>query len=112
MPNCKPESAYVVARMCYAVAMSMTVLSQRELRNSSAQVMDRLEQGEEFTVTRNNRPVGKLIPLAGTEQGLTPHRFVRSEDIRALGIAMPHIDCAQMRRDGDEAWGDDGDRIG
>lgn len=88
------------------------MLSQRELRNGSAQVMDRLEQGEEFTVTRNNRVVGRLIPLTGAPQSPQPLRFVRSEDIRALNISLPRIDFGQMRRDGDELWGDDGDRIG
>ncbi|MFE7798161.1 type II toxin-antitoxin system Phd/YefM family antitoxin [Nocardia sp. NPDC057440] len=43
--------------------MSRTI-SQAELRNGSAGVMDALEAGECFIITRNGRPVGELRPLA------------------------------------------------
>lgn len=38
-------------------------ISQAELRNGSAGVMDALEAGEDFVVTRNGRPVGELRPI-------------------------------------------------
>ncbi|GAB2688759.1 type II toxin-antitoxin system Phd/YefM family antitoxin [Nocardia thraciensis] len=39
-------------------------ITQAELRNGSAGVMDALEAGEDFVITRNGRPVGELRPLA------------------------------------------------
>ena len=39
-----------------------TVISQREFRNSSADIMRRLQTGESFTVTTNGKVVGSLTP--------------------------------------------------
>lgn len=47
--------------------MSKTI-SQAELRNGSAAVMDALEAGEEFIITRNGRPVGELRPVAAARE--------------------------------------------
>ncbi|MEU0540830.1 type II toxin-antitoxin system prevent-host-death family antitoxin [Nocardia sp. NPDC005978] len=41
-------------------------ITQAELRNGSAGVMDALEAGEDFVITRNGRPVGELRPIAPT----------------------------------------------
>ncbi|MGW0251009.1 type II toxin-antitoxin system Phd/YefM family antitoxin [Nocardia goodfellowii] len=43
----------------------MTIkITQAELRNGSAGVMDALEAGEDFVITRNGRPVGELRPIS------------------------------------------------
>ena len=39
------------------------ILSQRELRNNSAQVLREVEAGASFVITNNGRPVGRLVPL-------------------------------------------------
>lgn len=39
-----------------------TTISQRELRNNSADIMRRLQAGESFTLTNNGVPVGSLTP--------------------------------------------------
>ncbi|MCL2803310.1 MAG: type II toxin-antitoxin system prevent-host-death family antitoxin [Micrococcales bacterium] len=41
-----------------------TVISQRELRNSSADIMRRLRAGESFTLTSNGTPIGSLTPAS------------------------------------------------
>lgn len=41
----------------------MRTISQRELRNDNAEVMDLVEAGEVFVVTRNGKPVAQLGPL-------------------------------------------------
>lgn len=41
-----------------------TAISQRELRNNSADIMRRLQTGESFTVTTNGRIVGSLTPAS------------------------------------------------
>jgi antitoxin (DNA-binding transcriptional repressor) of toxin-antitoxin stability system len=37
-------------------------ITQRELRNSSGEIMRGLDRGESFVVTRNGVPVGELLP--------------------------------------------------
>lgn len=38
-------------------------ITQRELRNSSGEIMRGLDRGESFLVTRNGVPVGELTPV-------------------------------------------------
>ena len=68
------------------------VVSQRELRNGSGEIMRRLDEGESFVVTRNGVPVGELTPLRRL-------RFVSAESIAQLFQAAPAIDGDQFRRD-------------
>ncbi len=42
----------------------MTAIPARELRNNTAEVLRRVEAGEEIEVLRDNRPVAKIIPLS------------------------------------------------
>lgn len=42
----------------------MDVVSHRELRNNSAQVLRRVVDGETVTVTNNGQPVARLSPVA------------------------------------------------
>jgi len=39
-----------------------TVIAQRELRNNNAGILDRVEAGESFTVTRRGIPVADVVP--------------------------------------------------
>jgi prevent-host-death family protein len=80
-------------------------ITQRELRNESAAIMDRVEAGERFTVTRNGRPIAELVPITG------PRVFVPTAEVAAAMAHLPRIDYQQMRREADEWFGDDGDRI-
>ncbi len=68
------------------------VVTQRELRNGSGEIMRRLDEGESFVVTRNGVPVGELTPLRRL-------RFVTAESIAQLFQAAPAIDGEQYRRD-------------
>ncbi|MPZ28168.1 MAG: type II toxin-antitoxin system prevent-host-death family antitoxin [Micromonosporaceae bacterium] len=73
-----------------------TELTQRDLRARSAQIMDAVEHGEEFIVTRNGTPVGELIPLRR-------HRTVTREHFAAVSANAPVIDAALFRADADRA---------
>ncbi|MET7334013.1 type II toxin-antitoxin system prevent-host-death family antitoxin [Nonomuraea sp. NPDC005650] len=42
----------------------MTAIPARELRNNTADVLRRVESGEEIEVLRDNRPVAKIIPIS------------------------------------------------
>ena len=41
----------------------MGTVTIRELRNKGGEVMDRVEAGEQLTVTRDGRPVAQLRPV-------------------------------------------------
>ena len=69
-----------------------SVISQRELRNDSGEIMRRLDQGETFIITRNGQPVGQLIPLR-------KERFARREAILEIFRGAPRVDFRQLRKD-------------
>ncbi|RSD19856.1 type II toxin-antitoxin system Phd/YefM family antitoxin [Amycolatopsis eburnea] len=78
----------------------MKIISQRELRNGSAAIMDAVEAGETFHVTRNGVEIAELRPLA-------PRRRLTTEELVAKHRRMPRVDATEMRRDIDEFFGDD-----
>lgn len=78
-------------------------ISQRELRNESAAVMDAVEAGEAITITRNGRPVAELRPSEEAETAPL-------DAIQDLFAALPPMSHERLRADIDEFFGD-GDRI-
>lgn len=46
----------------------MSALPARDLRNHTAEVLRRVEAGEEFEILKDNRPVAKIIPLPRRRQ--------------------------------------------
>lgn len=57
------ERTAVVLHRCYA--RDMETISQRELRNHSAEIMRGLAQGKSYRLTRRGVPVGQVTPLDG-----------------------------------------------
>lgn len=78
---------------CYDRRMSEAI-TQRELRNSSGEIMRRLDEGESFIVTRNGVPVGELTPLRRL-------RFVPAASITEIFRTTPAVDAEQFRHDVD-----------
>jgi len=76
-------------------------ISQAELRNGSAAVMDALEAGEDFVITRNGVVVGELRPA----------RRVADLSADALVRRFAHLSSddslAQMRGEADALFGED-----
>ena len=68
------------------------VITQRELRNDSGEIMRRLDQGESFVVTRSGVPVAELSPMRR-------HRFISAEAAVATFRSAPRIDGARFRAD-------------
>lgn len=68
------------------------VIAQRDLRNDSADVLRRVEAGEEFIVTRNGTPVAMLVPVAR-------RRAVPRARLLAAFAGAPHVDGARFRDD-------------
>jgi antitoxin (DNA-binding transcriptional repressor) of toxin-antitoxin stability system len=83
----------------------MKTITQRELRNSSAAVMDAVEAGEVFHITRNGVEIAELRPLPRPRPRPSP------EELVARHRQLPRVDYAQMRHEADEVFGDD-DRLG
>ncbi|HSI94227.1 MAG TPA: type II toxin-antitoxin system prevent-host-death family antitoxin [Jiangellaceae bacterium] len=81
----------------------MQTITQRDLRNGSAAVMDAVERGETFRITRRGVEVAELRPA--------PRRLFTpvGEVMRALA-ALPAGDAELLRAQADEAFGED--RIG
>ena len=72
-------------------------ISQRDLRMRSREIMDAVERGDSFVVTRDGRGIGQLVPLR-------PRRtFVPREEFRALGENLQDIDADTFRADLDAA---------
>jgi prevent-host-death family protein len=82
----------------------MKVITQREFRNNSAAVMDEVEAGETFHVTRNGVEVAEVRPLSR-------RRRVTAEELVERHRRLPRVDHARMRQEADEFFGTD-DRVG
>ncbi|MFJ2898085.1 type II toxin-antitoxin system Phd/YefM family antitoxin [Streptomyces sp. NPDC087218] len=82
----------------------MKTITQREFRNNSAEVMNAVEAGEVFHITRNGIEVAELRPL-------TRKRPLSSEELVARHRRLPRVDAALMRGEADALFGAE-DRIG
>jgi prevent-host-death family protein len=82
----------------------MKIITQREFRNHSAAVMDSVEAGETYHITRNGTEVAELRPL-GRRRRLT------AEELVARHRRLPRVDPERLRQEADEFFGGD-DRVG
>ena len=72
-------------------------ITQRDLRNRSKEIMDAVEHGQSFTVTRDGHQIGELIPLRRRR------RFVPRQEFAAMSRNAPHVDVEAFRADQDAA---------
>jgi len=70
-------------------------ISQRELRNDSAEVLRAVKDGESITVTSNGVPVAELVPL---RRG----RFVEAQVALEAFADAPSINLNVLRDDLDQ----------
>jgi prevent-host-death family protein len=75
-------------------------ISQRELRNESAAVMDAVERGETVLVTRNGHPLAELRPVGR-------RRFAATAELLRDFRGMPAMHYEAMRAEADQVFGDD-----
>lgn len=83
----------------------LKAIGQRELRNDNAEIMRRVEAGESFVVTRNNKPVAQLSPYREE----VPSRPALGE-IQVLFGTLPSVDADRWEADrlaADEFFGAD-----
>ncbi|QDP98013.1 prevent-host-death protein [Microlunatus elymi] len=79
-------------------------ISQRDLRHRSREIMDAVELGESFTVTRDGRDIGELVPLR------TRRTFVSRAEFVAASRAAATMNLEQFRAEQDDALDDTMDR--
>jgi prevent-host-death family protein len=72
-------------------------ITQRDLRNRSKEIMDAVESGRSFTVTRDGHEIGELIPLRRRR------RFVSRAEFVAMSRNAAEIDIDAFRADQEAA---------
>jgi prevent-host-death family protein len=75
-----------------------TSINQRDLRLRSKDIMDAVERGQAFTVTRDGHEIGQLIPLQ------RQRRFVARETFARGSQSAPEVDADRFRADLDAAF--------
>lgn len=70
-------------------------ITQRDLRNRSKEIMDAVQGGQAFTVTRDGQQIGELIPLRRRR------RFVPRAEFTTMSRSAPDISLAAFRADQD-----------
>ncbi|MFG2623906.1 type II toxin-antitoxin system Phd/YefM family antitoxin [Streptomyces sp. NPDC048473] len=70
-------------------------ITQRDLRNRSKEIMDAVQGGQAFTVTRDGHRIGELIPLRRRR------RFVPRGEFAAMSRTASDISLDAFRADQD-----------
>ncbi|MEV6164140.1 PhdYeFM domain-containing protein [Streptomyces sp. NPDC052052] len=83
----------------------MKTITQRELAARSKAVLDDVEAGEVYHVTRNGIEIAEVRPLS------TRRRFVSVEEMQRKWRTAPRVDSARMRAEADAFFGNE-DRVG
>jgi antitoxin (DNA-binding transcriptional repressor) of toxin-antitoxin stability system len=79
------------------VNMSMPEITQRDLRSRSREIMDAVEHGQAFTVTRDGHQIGELTPIRRRR------KFVSRQEFAAMSRNAPTSDLDAFRADQDAA---------
>lgn len=90
----------VARRSLERYARGMETITQRELRNNSAAIMDAVERGESFRVSRHGVEVAELRPVAA-------RAFVPVAEVKRAFARLPTGDYAAMRAEADAFFGPD-----
>jgi prevent-host-death family protein len=81
----------------------MKTITQREFRNNSAAVMDAVEAGETYHITRNGTEVAELRPIRHRGQ-------LSAEELVARHRRLSRVDHRRLRQEADEFFGE-GDQL-
>lgn len=74
------------------------MITQREFRNNSAAIMDAVEAGEIYHVTRNGVTVAELRPVSR-------RRRLSAEELVERHKKLPKVDYVRMRQEADDFFG-------
>jgi antitoxin (DNA-binding transcriptional repressor) of toxin-antitoxin stability system len=70
-------------------------ITQRDLRSRSKEIMDAVQGGQSFTVTRDGHQIGELIPLRRRR------RFVPRSEFAAMSRSAAEVSLEAFRSDQD-----------
>lgn len=70
-------------------------ITQRDLRNRSKEIMDAVQSGQAFIVTRGGHQIGELIPLRRQRQ------FVSRREFAAMSRGAADVSLESFRADQD-----------
>jgi antitoxin (DNA-binding transcriptional repressor) of toxin-antitoxin stability system len=73
-------------------------ITQRDLRSRSKEIMDAVENGQAFTVTRDGHQIVELIPLRRRR------RFVPRQEFATMSRTAPAVDIDTFRADQEAAF--------
>lgn len=88
---------------CYVCDMSVEV-ALRELRNNTADLLSRVEAGEELVVTKRGKPVARLLPVTAKRRRPIP----REEMAKRLRDRPVDPEFRELLRDLDQSTDEDG----
>lgn len=91
---------FVAARCsteCYDGMVSTPEITQRDLRSRSREIMDAVEHGQSFTVTRDGHRIGQLVPIPRRR------RFVSRQEFAAMSRNAPDAGLEAFRADQEAA---------
>lgn len=77
--------------------MSGPEITQRDLRSKSREIMDAVEHGQSFTVTRDGHQIGELIPIRQRR------KFVSRQEFAAMSRNAPNSSLDAFRTNQDAA---------
>jgi prevent-host-death family protein len=80
-------------------------IASRELRNNTAEVLRRVESGDDVVITTRGKPVAALVPIQSQRRRWLP----RQELIRRLGVTQADFG---LREDLERLTGDTTDDLG
>lgn len=71
-----------------------------EAKNKLGMLLDRVEQGEEITITRHGKPIARLVPNAGRIDSLQARAALDRVRSRARNLKL-EFDWAALKADRD-----------
>lgn len=81
----------------YRVTVSLQPeITQRDLRSRSKEIMDSVERGQAFTVTRDGHQIGELVPLRRRRTFVPRSEFLASAGIGVVDPDGFHSDLDSM----------------
>jgi prevent-host-death family protein len=84
--------------------VAQSEITQRDLRSRSKEIMDAVEGGQSFTVTRDGHEIGELIPLRRRRRFVSRDEFVamsRTAAVVAIDAFRADQDAAADQTDSD-----------
>ena len=94
MPAASAPGVLPSSTKCYTGSVdAYPEITQRDLRTRSREIMDAVEHGQSFTVTRDGHRIGELIPLRRRR------RFVPRQEFAAMSRNAPAVNLERFRAD-------------